>query len=69
MYSFQTNDFVANVCKIAKVYKDNGDVEATIYHKPNGGETFSFTSIARLRKAAINAKRELPSHLVKRDLM
>ena len=58
MYGYQTTDYSASVCEIAKVYKNNGDLEVTINHKPNGGETFSFTSIARLRKAPINAKRE-----------
>ena len=39
MYGYQTTDYSANVCEIVKVYKDNESLEATIYYKPNQGES------------------------------
>lgn len=39
MFAYQTTDYSADVCEIVKLYKDNGNFEATIYYKPNRGET------------------------------
>lgn len=40
MYGYQTTDFTHNVCEVVKVHTNNGNLEATIYRKPDGGEAF-----------------------------